>query len=125
MYMEKIKADQARKRNNMTFYLLQNTRNLQHMCTRSPILAVTLHTVLENGSTVPAGCSSKVRWCSLPRWEVLFIWHQIHTRMYMLGDFHHVYLPFLTSYVGFGGLILTVLNQFILQKYIESKMTLK
>ena len=55
MYMQKIKEDQARKRNTMTFYLLQNTRDLQHICTRSPILAVTLHAVLENDSTVPAG----------------------------------------------------------------------
>ena len=31
MYMQKIKVDQAQKWNNMTFYLLQNTRNLQHI----------------------------------------------------------------------------------------------
>ena len=55
MYTLKIKADQAQKRNNMTSYLLQNTWNLQHICTHSPILTVTLHTVLENGSNVPAG----------------------------------------------------------------------
>ena len=31
---KKVKADQARKRKNMTFCLLQNTRNLQHICSR-------------------------------------------------------------------------------------------
>ena len=54
-YMKKVKSDQARKPKNMTFCLLQNTRNLQHICTRSPILVVTLHAALQNGSTVPAG----------------------------------------------------------------------
>ena len=53
--MQKIKADQTQKRKNMTFCLLQNTRNIQHMYMRSPILAVMLQAVLENGSTVPAG----------------------------------------------------------------------
>ena len=57
--MQKLKADQARKRKNMTFYLLQNTRNIQHIYMRSPILAVTLHAALENDSTVPAGCMIK------------------------------------------------------------------
>ena len=51
----KLKAVQARKWENMAFCLLQNTRNLQHIYMRSPILAVTLHTALENDSTVPAG----------------------------------------------------------------------
>ena len=60
MYMQKIKADQAWKGNNMTFYLLQNTRNLQHMCMQFLILAVTLHAGLENGSTFPAGCCSVI-----------------------------------------------------------------
>ena len=54
--MQKLKADQAQKRKNMTFYLLQNTWNLQHIYMQSPILTVTLHAELENGSTVPAGC---------------------------------------------------------------------
>ena len=54
--MQKLQADQARTRKNMAFCLLQNTRNLQHIYTRSPILAVTLHAALENGSTVPAVC---------------------------------------------------------------------
>ena len=58
--MQKLRADQARKRKNMTFYLLQNTRNLQHVYMRSPILAVTLHAALENGNTVPAGCYLKL-----------------------------------------------------------------
>ena len=31
------------------------SKNLQHICTRSPILVVALHAALENGSTVPAG----------------------------------------------------------------------
>ena len=50
--MQKIKADQARKCKNITFYF--NTRNLQHKYMRSPIL-VKLQAVLENGSTIPAG----------------------------------------------------------------------
>ena len=29
--MQKIKVDQAQERKNMTFYLLQNAGNLQHM----------------------------------------------------------------------------------------------
>ena len=53
--MQKLKADQAWKRKNMIFYLLQNTRNLQDIYMRSPILAVTLHAALENVSTVPEG----------------------------------------------------------------------
>ena len=52
--MQKIK-DQTRKLKNMTIYLLQNTWNLQHMYTQSPILAVTLHAVLKNSSTIPVG----------------------------------------------------------------------
>ena len=54
---KKIKAS---KRKNMTFCLLQNTQNLQHMCMRFPILVVTLHAALVNGSTVPAGCSCQI-----------------------------------------------------------------
>ena len=53
--MQTIKAGQARKRKNMTFYLLQNTRNLQHIYMRSLILALMLHAALENSSTVPTG----------------------------------------------------------------------
>ena len=53
--MQKLEADKARKRKNMIFYLLQNTRNLLHIYMRSPILAVTLRAALENDSTVPAG----------------------------------------------------------------------
>ena len=53
--MQNLKADQARKRKTMIFYLLQSTRNLQHIYMQSPILAVTLRAALENGSTVPAG----------------------------------------------------------------------
>ena len=44
----------------MTFYLLQNKRNLQHICTRSLIFVVTLYASLENGSIVPAGCYSNL-----------------------------------------------------------------
>ena len=40
-YMKKVKADQAYELKNMTLCLLQNTRNFQHICTRSPILFVT------------------------------------------------------------------------------------
>ena len=53
--MQKIKADQAWKWENMTFCFVQNTWNLQHICMRSPIVVVTLHAALENGSTIPAG----------------------------------------------------------------------
>ena len=53
--LKKVKADQAWKRKNMTFCLLQNTPNLPHICTRSQILIVTVHAALENGSTIPAG----------------------------------------------------------------------
>ena len=34
--MHKIKADEATKRKNSDILFLQNTRNLQHICTRSP-----------------------------------------------------------------------------------------
>ena len=48
-------SEPGRKPKNMTFCLLQNTRNFQHICMRSPILVVTLHAALENDSTVHAG----------------------------------------------------------------------
>ena len=58
-YIKKGKGGPGPETEKYDFCLMQNTRNLQHICTRSPILIVTLHTVLENDSTVPAGWS----WC--------------------------------------------------------------
>ena len=55
--MYKIKAeDQAMERNNMAYYLLENTRNIQHLYKRSLILIVTFHAALERSGTIAAVC---------------------------------------------------------------------
>ena len=74
-WMQKIKADQAQKWKNTTFCLLQNIRNFQHIYMLSPILIVTLHVALENGSTVPAGWKSvkQMKWVFDDNWRIIFI----------------------------------------------------
>ena len=62
--MQKINADQARKRKNMTFYY--KIHETSSTCTP----ALTLHAALENGSIVPAGCNVKGTHTQLRRHEI-------------------------------------------------------
>ena len=45
--MQKIKADQNRERKILPLFFIQNTRNIQQIYMRSPILIVTLHAARE------------------------------------------------------------------------------